>query len=291
MLSQICQHEDADYDVIRNAVTPLMNADGEAELRYHLLSLLGEPKTCSEVAAVISDVCMYVDDTDTITSQLDRLDAGSDQWVLLAEQTLNHCSSQPEMVSWGVALIKKYKEQIRQDARSWSAAALVYDAQGKSKKVIQWFGDWRERDDLKPYMLLSLIEQHRRLEQHDKGHAIALEASAIDEVSDELQTWLALNEFEQANWEQVDRRLKQVNVCSMHPFYQLLYHMMTAVAVSAFSDIDYACSRQTLAELHASIPKDDRFLIRRYYACQRRLARLKNKSLWNIVYHVAGAFA
>ena len=95
------------------------------------------------------------------------------------------------------------------------------------------------------------IEQYWRRNEKETGNAIAQEACFLPEAPDELQIWLALYEVQQQNWEAVDRCLKRVNACDLLPFYQLLYQMVTEVAVSALSGGDYASSRAALVQIRS----------------------------------------
>ena len=289
VLANICQHEEVEYGHVHHAVTPMMNAEWGGAVRHSLVSLLQQPETSVSVAAILADVCLYLEDTRTIDEQLSQLDPQQEAWAALAEQALTQAASQQELVAWGESLMKKYLVEIRGSSRCWAAAALVYEAQGRANELIRWMDDWRSRDDLKPYMLLTLIEHLWRKKDRQTGNAIAREASEMPEAPDELQLWMALYESEEERWEAVDRCLKCVNTCNLHPFYQLLYQLLTTVAVSALArDGGYADSRKSLAELGKIIGSNDKFLKKVYTDCQRRLARANRKPMWGAVYAILG---
>ncbi len=168
---------------------------------------------------------------------------------------------------------------------------MVFEALGQNDELLDWMNDWRGREDVQPYMLLTLIEQHWRMNRKDIGYVIAREASVMPEAPDELQIWLALYEVQRQNWEAVDRCLKRVNACALLPFYQLLYQMVTEVAVSALSGSNYANSRAALAQIRKASRSKDKFLWQVYVDCQQKLAHVKGKTFWDVVYKVVGALS
>ena len=113
----------------------------------------------------------------------------------------------------------------------------------------------------------------------------------MPEAPDELQIWLALYEVQRQNWEAADRCLKRVNACDLLPFYQMLYQMVTEVAVSALSGSDYASSRAALVQIRRASGSRDKFLWHVYVDCQQKLAQINGKIFWDAVYNVVGVLA
>ncbi len=82
--------------------------------------------------------------------------------------------------------LRKYRDHLRTDLDTWALCGYALLSIGLNQKCAHWLHDWRERPDIKPWMLLNLASALRDLNRHPEAHAVSQHALSLN-INDSLE--------------------------------------------------------------------------------------------------------
>lgn len=169
------------------------------------------------------------------------------------------------------------KEQFRKATNMWSSAGYALLRFGRYYDVVYWMGDWPERADVRPWMLMHLVLALRRLGRDAEAEQVSRRALGLppDGSVIEHRVWLAVDAALKGDADEARRRLREVAPARLEGYYCLLRALARAVVDVA--DAEPAAKRRALQEALATLHQTEvRF---GSYRSDRALRRLYRRTL------------
>jgi tetratricopeptide (TPR) repeat protein len=161
------------------------------------------------------------------------------------------------------------QDWIRQHSRIWGSTGHAMLCFQKYTALRRWMADWRQRNDLAPWMLLNLAEGLRAIRRDAEAAEVSRHALTLtsDRDSDSHRVWLAADAICKGNTEEARQLLGQVHVASLTDHFKFLQELTTAVVeMTSASETDQSkVFRAVQTRLHQ--------IAFRYRSIRRGLAR------------------
>lgn len=140
--------------------------------------------------------------------------------------------------------IQQFAADLRRDVNSWGMTGYALVTLNREAEVIDWLADWREREDVRPWMLwngvIALRTQKREREAYEMSqHALQLPP---DSVTAAHRVWVACADALAGEAEEAAEQLRAVSYGELREWDQFEFDTATAV-------IDFARSQQAFAGL------------------------------------------
>ncbi len=201
---------------------------------------------------------------------LDSLRAAPPAWTRAAGEYLERLAAK-RRTSDLRAFLKSERDRLAADDRSWGSAGYALNEAGLEREAVEWLSGWRDRKDVKPWMLLNLAVSLRAIGRSEEARAVS--AAALGHPSDHAtpdhRLWVA---FEEA-FEEGPASSPSVDVDALKPFYRCLRLLTLAVLEARKGAFDGAVAR--LREAAAAMPTyaKDPLLRAAYRRAVARIAR------------------
>ena len=111
-----------------------------------------------------------------------RPEINEEAWRALVYQLKNR-----QQYGEAIKIIRKNRDRFRSSTYLWGTAANVMYSADKFRQVVEWMADYRERDDVKPWMLQNLANSVRETSGFSK--AAEIHAYASVELPTDHDTW------------------------------------------------------------------------------------------------------
>ncbi len=92
-----------------------------------------------------------------------------------------------EQYAEAIKIIRKNRDRFRDSTLLWGSAAHVYNQADKHRMVVEWMSDYRERDNVLPWMLSNLADSMRRTQGF--GSPARIYAYSCNELPTSHDTW------------------------------------------------------------------------------------------------------
>ncbi|MDJ0849876.1 MAG: tetratricopeptide repeat protein [Myxococcota bacterium] len=93
------------------------------------------------------------------------------------------------------ALVRAHASRFGGDVVLWAMVGYAYVTLSRERETVGWLADWREREDVKPWMLLNLVVALRGLGRWEEAGEVGRHALALppDHAEAEHASWCALD--------------------------------------------------------------------------------------------------
>jgi len=177
--------------------------------------------------------------------------------------------------------INSATQSLRDDSYTWGSVGWALLTAGEFHAVSRWLSDWRERSDLKPWMLCNLVEALRDLKRSKEANRVSKHALTLaeDHTTYIHRLWLAFDEALAGHSTLAANQLRQVDWSSIKPYYQFLYSLVQAMlesqAKSGKHQHRFNEARSQLRKGLTAYPTFGRNLLMRraYHRCVWRIAK------------------
>jgi tetratricopeptide (TPR) repeat protein len=180
------------------------------------------------------------------------------------------------------SLIRNHRTALRQDTATWGGVGYALTTVVKSRAAADWLGDWRDRHDAAPWMLINNVIALRAIGRDEEAHAVSLGALELvdDYTTPYHHHWLAFDDALEGHFEQAEQRIADIDTSTFDEINRLLRALILAqVEVGKASPetrkTAFASAREKLAEVtgEITIPVEDHGAIRHAYdQALRRIA-------------------
>lgn len=136
-------------------------------------------------------------------------------------------------------VVRRNRDIYRSSTALWASAGYVIRMAGKQRKARKWLADWRERDDLKPWMMINVA--FPLLETRGIGGAGPAHKFAADELPTDHDTYLhhgcaAFYEAWNGNTGEARRHLDACEFGVLNGFYRYVYKLAEYLVSAAEED-------------------------------------------------------
>jgi tetratricopeptide (TPR) repeat protein len=172
--------------------------------------------------------------------------------------------------------LRKYDTYLRADTNIWALGGYALLDLGLNHKCARWLNDWREREGVKPWMLLNLALALRDLRRHQEANAVsehALSLNVIDSL-DQHRLLLAVDVGLAGDSSRLAQLLAEIGVYEVSTYYQYLHEF--ALALSATLDRgDPAAFNRASQHFHNGVALMP-------YTSDSFLSQVQKRTLWRI---------
>lgn len=92
-------------------------------------------------------------------------------------------------------LMKQHREWLRKEPRLYGSVSYILHTMNRTKETIDWLSDWRDRDDLEPYMLNNLLLCLQAKGRKDEAAAVVARGMILAEHNEtkmRFHIWAAI---------------------------------------------------------------------------------------------------
>jgi hypothetical protein len=132
------------------------------------------------------------------------------------------------------ATVQRHAELVREEDESWAKAGATLAAARNFALAAAWLGDWRDRADLRPWMLRPFADSLRALDRDAEAEAVvraAVESAPADELPADFRAWLAVTAAEAGRTDEAVSQLKAVDALGLPDGTKLLLAMAEALVM------------------------------------------------------------
>ncbi|WP_165064820.1 tetratricopeptide repeat protein [Paludisphaera rhizosphaerae] len=178
--------------------------------------------------------------------------------------------------------LRRHGATIRDNLEAWAMTGYALRRTGRPRAVVKWISDWRDREGVTPWMLISLALSQRSIGNEAEANAIARAALELPEDgrSPWHSVWLALDAAVRGD---LDATVKfaqpkiTADFDGLHAYVQGLAQLLTNVERAEPSDRSRAATRagkalKQLAQKHRVDPIDHKLALRAWRRTIRRLS-------------------
>lgn len=175
-------------------------------------------------------------------------------------------------------ILRKHEKRLRENTDTWAAAGYALLNMGKSQECMQWFRDWRVREDVKPWMLLNAALALRELNWQSEAHEASQTALKINQVDStaEHQLFLALDAGLAGDKQPLQQFLTAAKDADVEPYFAYLRELCNALLAVLHEDDIALAFNQARGHLRSGLS------LYPSYSRDKYLARAHNQVLWHI---------
>ncbi|MDF1816260.1 MAG: tetratricopeptide repeat protein [Verrucomicrobiales bacterium] len=127
-----------------------------------------------------------------------------------------------------IGLIKRNQAVFTADSGLWAIAGHTYRLAKKDKHTVTWMSDWKEREDIRPWMMLNLTNalfMTRGIQA--AGPVFKYSADQLPPDHDSFAHHVGAAYFEAANsnFEEAERHLAEADSGVLNEYFQHFYHL------------------------------------------------------------------
>ena len=129
-------------------------------------------------------------------------------------------------------VVQRYSEVLRPDDSAWARAGGALAAAGHTAMAAAWLADYRDRDELEPWMLRPLAAAYRARDQDDKALDVcraAVRLGGPEEPLAEFRAWLAVDLALSGQAEDAEAQIARVEPATLGDGARLVLTLAEAV--------------------------------------------------------------
>ncbi len=136
-----------------------------------------------------------------------------------------------KLKDWIRSYVRKHRAALRRHADSWSAVCYALMTVGDFKAAVNWAADWRQRDDLRPWMLLNYALALRNLKQDRAAYAVSKQALTLpeDHLSDAHRLLLVLDDALAGKALVAKAQFDEISSSELREWDRFVYEMLSAL--------------------------------------------------------------
>jgi cellulose synthase operon protein C len=225
---------------LREASLVMGQAGWEAEVEQELNRQLQLPECSGTTAGLWVERSMLAAKPHLVLDQLPSLTSRNP--VAAREAILTYAWGQlPTEPSGAVSILQQYADVLRSDSESWGRAGGILCEAKHYSLTIAWLADWRERDDVQPWMLRPLADAYRAEGQDTEAEAVtraAVDIDTVDIVPLEFLAWLALTDAVAGNTTEAEKWLEELGTIGLPDGVKLLASMAESLVLLQLASPD-----------------------------------------------------
>jgi hypothetical protein len=123
------------------------------------------------------------------------------------------------------------QERLRGGNETWGMIGYALHSLGEDDATVDWLSDWRQRENIQPWMLSNLAQPLRILQHPEMAREVEVFACQLppDHATDSLRLVKALDDVLEGNVADAARTLDPVDVHSLAPIHAFLHEFVGAL--------------------------------------------------------------
>lgn len=180
--------------------------------------------------------------------------------------------------------LRRYSTYLRADNETWALGGFALLSAGHHSKCAYWLRDWREREGVKPWMLLNLALALRDLGRHDEAHAVSEYALSLNmnDSLDQHRLLLAIDAGLAGESPRLAQLLADIGNPEVGVYYQYLHEFALALQAALHPGDQDAAFSKSCQHFHRGISLLS-------YLNEKFLLQVHNRTLWRIA-HIRNRF-
>jgi tetratricopeptide (TPR) repeat protein len=173
--------------------------------------------------------------------------------------------------------LRKYGTRLHADIEIWGLGGFALFSASLNKKCAHWLRDWREREGVRPWMLLNLALALRDLKRHDEAHAVSEFALTlnINDSLDQHRLLLAIDAGLAGNRPRLTQLLEEIGTPEVSAYYRFLHEFSLAMQTILLSGNQEAAFRKACQHMGKGISLLP-------YMGEKFLRQVHYRTLWRI---------
>ncbi|MGO8689268.1 MAG: tetratricopeptide repeat protein [Thermoguttaceae bacterium] len=282
-LRQVCVSPSPDPWAVKAAVKAMTDARWGQLARKILEELLPGEQTNLEVGREWARLCTaqkrWGDCGRKLAELAGRSRVGAEAAVVYIEALAK--AGQRLRLRW---FLWRNQDWLRKNTRCWGSVGYVLNHLHWFKYLLRWLADWRQRNDLEPWILKNLVEGLRRVGRDAEAAEAGRRALALppDQSHAGHRLWLAADACCQGRIDAARELLQQVEGTNFRPEDKFLRLSALAVVTMASARAEerplvFRAQRKRLDQAQAQYPGGVRDPARRrfYRRCRRIIAQCR----------------
>jgi tetratricopeptide (TPR) repeat protein len=194
-LRELCQSDASGPEPFYGAIDEMVKAGWDDAIEAVLAEEVARPGANPQLGGVWIEWCASKENWDRCREALEALRGRGEIWLLACASYLHELAdAKQEHRLRGV--LERYQAELCGDVRTWAAAGAALAALGKPADAVAWLADWRQRQDVLPYMLVALVGALWEVGREDEAAEVgkfAIELPHNDPAKAAHALWLALH--------------------------------------------------------------------------------------------------